>query len=74
MSTPSILFASFACRICGGAYSGVGHTLSQGGVCCDGCNLKWVLPLRVRGLHLLVMSTRPLLGSMQASEKIPVEK
>ena len=40
------------CRICEEIFAGVGHTLSQGGVCCDDCNLKWVMPLRMRGLHL----------------------
>lgn len=42
----------YECRICDTEHIGHGHTLSQGGVCCDECNLKWVLPLRMRGLHL----------------------
>ena len=58
---------TYDCRICGKTREGRGHVLSQGtpkskdsssskamrsGVCCDECNLKWVLPLRMRGLHL----------------------
>jgi len=47
-----VLLRAFECRICEEIFKGVGHTLSQGGVCCDDCNLKWVMPLRMRGLHL----------------------
>jgi hypothetical protein len=51
---------TYFCRICQRERTGRGHVLSQGagegdlasGVCCDECNGKWVMPLRMRGLHL----------------------
>lgn len=43
---------TYECRICEANHVGHGHVLSQGGVCCDECNGKWVMPLRMRGLHL----------------------
>ena len=33
-------------------FDGIGHFLSQGGYCCDGCNWTKVLPARLKGEHL----------------------
>ena len=42
----------FNCKLCGETFDGIGHFLSQGGYCCDGCNWTKVLPARLKGEHL----------------------
>jgi hypothetical protein len=42
----------FECKLCGESYAGIGHMLSKGGQCCDGCNWTKVLPARLKGVHL----------------------
>lgn len=42
----------FTCELCENDFPGIGHKLTRGGYCCDGCNETKVLPLRMRGIHL----------------------
>ena len=42
----------FRCKLCDKNTKGHGHMLSQGGYCCDVCNISKVLPARMRGEHL----------------------
>jgi hypothetical protein len=42
----------FKCKLCKETFSGVGHSLSKGGVCCDECNFTKVIPARMRNEHL----------------------